>query len=256
MSVAVAAAAVAARLPADSVEKLAGHVAMLATPSGLGLSQAKDLVPNAPFKTACQELWQAWEGEPALPGAAVAAALRGALAAVAAERARLSVELVVTGPSTYKVPTRQTTAVLLELITHAEEGIWLVSFSAYKVPDIAAALAAAVKRGVDVRLLLETAEGGLAFDAAPAFAAVARHASFYRWPLEVRPDLEKGKASLHAKALVVDRHRAFITSANFTGHALDHNLEVGVLVEGGDLPASLVNHLEALVEEKILVQVR
>lgn len=255
MSLPATAAAVASRLPGDAVRKLAGHVEGLVGPGNLGLGQAKDLVPTPPFRASCDALWTSWHVEPGLPGSAVAAALRAALAALEAERARLSVELVVTGPASYTVPLRQTTAVLLELIKGAEQSIWLVSFAAYKVPEVVAALAAAVERGVSVRLLLESTEGGLAFDAAPAFAAVASEAAFYRWPLDRRPQLAKGTASMHAKALVADGRRAFITSANFTGRALDNNIEVGALVNGGHLPATLAQHLDSLVEQKVLVRV-
>lgn len=37
---------------------------------------------------------------------------------------------------------------------------------------------------------------------------------------------------LHAKCLIVDGQRLFVTSANLTGHAADENLELGILVEG------------------------
>lgn len=251
MTLAQVSAEIAAQLPEPAVTKLATHVEALVGPDRLGLAQAKDLVATPNFRAACDRLWTAWQATP-LPGIAVAAGLHAAIAAVSSERGRLSVELVVTGPSSYTVPLRQTTAVLQELIDSASESIWLVSFAAYKVPDIASALARAVDRGVDVRLLLETTEGGLAFDAAPAFAQVAQHAKFYRWPLDQRPELERGTATLHAKALVADRRRAFVTSANFTGNALDHNLEIGVLVEGGVAPAKLVEHLESLIEQRVL----
>ena len=94
------------------------------------------------------------------------------------------------------------------------------------------------------------------FDAAPAFAKVADQAAFYRWPLDKRPPLDNGHASMHAKALVADRSRALVTSANFTGRALDDNMEIGVLVTGGELPQALATHLESLVEKKILQRVQ
>lgn len=247
-------AGIAAQLPEAAVTKLAERIATLDGPSQLGLSQVKEIVSTPSFRSACDQLWDAWKVRP-LPGVAVSAALHSACFAIVAERARLNVELVVTGPSSFTVPLRQTTAVLMDLIGNANESLWLVSFAAYQVPDIASALAAAVERGVDVHLLLETTDGGLRFAAAPAFAQVAERALFYQWPVERRPRLDKGHASLHAKALVADRRRAFVTSANFTGIALEHNLEIGVLLEGGEAPAALVKHLEALVEQKILVRV-
>jgi phosphatidylserine/phosphatidylglycerophosphate/cardiolipin synthase-like enzyme len=46
---------------------------------------------------------------------------------------------------------------------------------------------------------------------------------------------------------VADGELAFVTSANFTGHALDQNLEVGVLVTGGQTPKRLREHFHALI---------
>jgi phosphatidylserine/phosphatidylglycerophosphate/cardiolipin synthase-like enzyme len=45
---------------------------------------------------------------------------------------------------------------------------------------------------------------------------------------------------------------AFITSANLTGAALEHNLEVGVLVRGGSVPARLHEHFLALMGSGVL----
>jgi phosphatidylserine/phosphatidylglycerophosphate/cardiolipin synthase-like enzyme len=48
----------------------------------------------------------------------------------------------------------------------------------------------------------------------------------YVWPIEKRI----AGSRLHAKVAIADGELALVTSANFTGHALDQNLEVGVLV--------------------------
>ena len=48
---------------------------------------------------------------------------------------------------------------------------------------------------------------------------------------------------MHAKILVVDRRIALVGSANLTGHALERNLECGVLIRGGPVPGQLVAHL-------------
>jgi phosphatidylserine/phosphatidylglycerophosphate/cardiolipin synthase-like enzyme len=47
--------------------------------------------------------------------------------------------------------------------------------------------------------------------------------------------------------VIADGEVAFVTSANFTGHALDQNLEVGVLVSGGKTPRQLREHFHALI---------
>lgn len=44
----------------------------------------------------------------------------------------------------------------------------------------------------------------------------------------------------------------FITSANLTGHAMEQNMEAGVLITGGPIPKQLQEHLQALVYTKIV----
>jgi len=66
--------------------------------------------------------------------------------------------------------------------------------------------------------------------------------------------LAPGKfASLHAKFAVADGRQAFVSSANLTGYAMDHNLEVGYLVTGGSTPQSLERHMDNLVGSGALV---
>lgn len=48
---------------------------------------------------------------------------------------------------------------------------------------------------------------------------------------------------MHAKVLVVDRRVALVGSANLTGYGLERNLECGLLVRGGLVPAALAEHL-------------
>ena len=53
------------------------------------------------------------------------------------------------------------------------------------------------------------------------------------------------RASLHAKAVVVDERRTFVTSANFTDAALDRNIELGLVVDERFLAVGIVEHLQS-----------
>jgi phosphatidylserine/phosphatidylglycerophosphate/cardiolipin synthase-like enzyme len=44
----------------------------------------------------------------------------------------------------------------------------------------------------------------------------------------------------------------FITSANLTGHAMEKNMEAGVLIFGGRIAKLLDEHLRSLVDTKIV----
>jgi len=59
---------------------------------------------------------------------------------------------------------------------------------------------------------------------------------------------------LHAKAIVVDDERLFVTSANLTEAALDRNIEAGLLVTDRALAVSMVRHLGGLIEHGLLAR--
>ena len=78
---------------------------------------------------------------------------------------------------------------------------------------------------------------------------VAAQASLLQWPTERRPRDDVGHAGLmHAKAAVADSRIAFLSSANLTEAALERNMELGVLIRGGMLPASIDRLIDALKE--------
>ena len=52
--------------------------------------------------------------------------------------------------------------------------------------------------------------------------------------------------------MVVDDEAVFVTSANLTAAALDHNIEVGLLVRDRALAANLTTHFTALIERSLL----
>ena len=162
------------------------------------------------------------------------------------------IELVWTGPTTRFVPIRRTEQVLIDLIANAHTDLFLVSFVAYDVASVTNALNQAATRGVRLRLLLEasTSQGGsLAFDPASNMRTNVPAAEILTWKEKSEPFVD-GK--VHAKLAVIDASRAFITSANLTGHALDKNIEAGVLINGGPVPKTLSDHLQALIDVGVL----
>ena len=54
------------------------------------------------------------------------------------------------------------------------------------------------------------------------------------------------------KVAVADGRMCFITSANLTGHAMEKNMEAGVLISGGRIVKLLDEHLRSLVDTKIV----
>lgn len=214
---------------------------------------ATTAVPNATYRQQASQILRLWERHPEMSGATLALALHTAVELLEQEHAAEVVEVVATGPSSPHVALRQTKAVLLSLIDEAQREVIVTSYAAYQVPDLVSALQRAANRGVLVRLILETkadSRGVLTFDAAHAFRSLSG-VELFAWPLEQR---EHG-GRLHAKTAVADSSVAFVTSANLTGSAMEENLEVGVLLRGGQSPARLTEHFHALIASGVLRRV-
>lgn len=225
------------------VRTVASALRGLTNPSA---APAANLLADTPAARAAVGRVVAEWGQVQASGDEVAGMLLGAAEARLRVERELSVELVWTGPTTSFVPTRRTEQVLLDLIASATKDFFLVSFVAYDVPSVVAALNDAASRGVRIRILLEasTSHGGtLNYDPAATMRARVPTAELFTWKEKPEPFVD-GK--VHAKVAVVDGARAFITSANLTGHALEKNMEAGVLIQGGSLPQLLKGHLDAL----------
>ena len=65
-------------------------------------------------------------------------------------------------------------------------------------------------------------------------------------------DDEPVRSSLHAKVIVVDGLKVFVSSANFTEAAQDRNIEVGLLIESRSIADKISSHFETLVDRKVL----
>jgi phosphatidylserine/phosphatidylglycerophosphate/cardiolipin synthase-like enzyme len=189
-------------------------------------------------------------------------AARGDLApmleiALAAKRSRQTTELVWTGPATPVVPARRTEQVLSDLIRGAERRLTMTSFGIFQVPRLVEELEQSLARGVALRIVLGDREAHsdqeIDRQRRQLGRVVAAQAMLLQWPAERRPRDEQGHAGLmHVKAAVADSRIAFLTSANLTDAALERNMELGVLIRGGPLPASIDRLIDALVESEEL----
>ncbi len=204
------------------------------------------------------ELATAWQrSSVSISGAEVAAALEAASFQERRLRELSSVELVWTGPSTLSAGLRSTEQVILDMIGRAKRSIYLVTFAAYKVEAVVAALRDAISRGVRVALVVEDkdeSDGKVNFNALPALAGGALRAlKVYVWPLGQRKRNDRGQyGTLHAKCVLVDSDRLFVSSANMTAFALALNIELGVLLNGGDAPRQMERNLTELIRTGVL----
>jgi len=253
--------ALAEALPAAAISPLAERIG--GTPPGawtlLHRTTAETLAAPR-YREQLQRLVVAWQTHaPDTPPQSVALALRAAAQTLQRHQRAQQLELVWTGPSGER-PLRRTAQVLHSLIDEAERELLIVAFAVYNIPEIGQALLRAVRRGVALRLVIESAQessGKLAYDSLAAFGAqVAAQAQIYRWPTDQRPaDAEGRHGSLHAKCAVADRQTMLISSANLTHYALNLNIELGLLVRGGPLPQQIAEHIQHLIQHGILDEV-
>ena len=252
---------VAAEISTPAIEQFCANLEHL--PTGFGQAELSDLVDGfaqPEVRAALTSLLNDWrqQGRDVTPRE-LSWALRGANVTDEFHRLRQSLELVWSGPLSGASSYRRTDQALLELIQTAKQSIIVATFAAYKIPKIAAALVAAAQRGVRISLILESteeSEGAVTFNAIKAMGnELARAATVYAWPLEKRGADGKGnRGALHVKCAVADDEAALISSANLTEHAMNLNMELGILVRGGDLPRSLAGHLQSLIQSRVLVQ--
>ncbi len=111
----------------------------------------------------------------------------------------------------------------------------------------------APNRGVRVRIVLGDRDSShdqdIQYQRLQLGPVIASGASLFFWPPERRPRDSEGRAGLmHAKAALADSKLAFLSSANLTEAALERNMELGVLIRGGNLPSSIDRLVDALCE--------
>lgn len=200
-----------------------------------------------------RELFRVWRGEHAdVPPVAMAWALRSARATDERHRERERIQLVWTDPRHQPTSSRfrRIDQALLELIEAAEDSIVIVSYATYRVPDVQNALLAKHER-VRITFIVETedaSDGEYRGDPRRGIGRVlAARATVLTWPLE-RRDRRDGQSpgALHAKCALADDRLLLVSSANLTERALARNVELGLLIEGGEMPRQLARHLEAL----------
>ena len=234
---------------AAKIETLGSVEQFALTKSSFGPNADKDLIGRFD---------QAWKNARDTSPRDVASALRGASATATLQENRGAVELVWTGPSTGQVPVRHTEQALCEVIDSAKRRLFIVSFVAYEVASIIRALRSAIGRQVQIDVLLESSSehgGRVSYDSVKAMQKILPSIDIYVWASGKKIFPGQLSGAVHAKCAVADGGLAFITSANLTAAAMERNMELGVLVKGGDLPFELHRHLEALISTKVVEKV-
>lgn len=261
ITVAKEAARLAELVPASVLLRVADEISRTAMHDSSYPVRVSDCIPHAQFRACVSHFVDVWGRHLAeVPSEAAAAALR--TAAICAERRhdRETAQLVWTGPATNSVPMRHTEQAVLEVIEDAKERVLVVSYAVYNIPRICEAIIEAAGRGCTIRLVIESpepAEGKHAYDTLRALGPrVASVCEVYIWPSGSRPVDGKGRSGLmHVKAVVGDGRKLFLSSANLTEYAFTTNMELGILITGGDLPQQVESHANNLIDHRVLTPV-
>ncbi|QKL55780.1 phospholipase [Ralstonia solanacearum] len=230
------------RALAGAIRKIEGAKANVALSDVIGTAAAKAVV---------ERLVEAWRATSVGSGE-LASMLLAASHAFENVSKHQSTELVWTGPTTPFVSARRTEQALLQVIGAAKQTLFVTSFVAYDVSTIVKALNDASTRGVSISMLLESSQdrgGSISFDVIGGMRKLLSSVKLYAWVERVAPFAD---GRVHSKVAVADGNVCFITSANLTGHAMEQNMEAGVLISGGPLPKLLHEHLDALVNTRVV----
>lgn len=233
----------------EKVRALAGTIRKIGdAKANVALS---DAVGTAAAKAVVERLVEVWRATSVGSGE-LASMLLAASHAFESVSKHQSIELVWTGPTTPFVSARRTEQALLQVIGAAKQTLFVTSFVAYDVSTIVKALNDASTRGVSISMLLESSQdhgGSMSFDVIGKMLTLVPTAKLYAWRERTAPFAD---GRVHAKVAVADGDVCFITSANLTGHAMEQNMEAGVLISGGHIPRLLDDHLRSLVETNLV----
>lgn len=180
------------------------------------------------------------------------------------EGRRPQVDLVWSGPAVAGLHARDTGRVYEELMGSVEHSLWASSYVFFDGPQAFATLArrmeALPELAVTLLLNIQRRRG----ESASGEELVRRFAERFwhlEWPGARRPrvyydpravDGQDSSGVLHAKAIIADEARLFVTSANLTEAGLGRNIELGLLVRDRALARSAVQHFQALIEQQLL----
>ena len=184
---------------------------------------------------------------------------QAAQAAEARLAAARDIEFVWTGLEGGHAHVRDTAVVVEQLFATAERSVLVSTFALHQGARVFEALATrmAERPDLSVRVFLHVGRGerDTRHDSELLREFATRFAR--QWPWTPKPEVyydprclamnDEARANWHAKCVVVDDQRAFVTSANFTEWAQQRNVEAGVLVHNAAFARQVRQQFDSLV---------
>lgn len=163
------------------------------------------------------------------------------------------------GPDVPGVPTADTYAVVQSLFREAQNEIVIAGYAFHNGKLLFERLAEQKKLCPQLRIIFYVDVPRRAGDTTTSDGIILRYAEDFRtrhWPWQPFPEVyydpraletdSHSRASLHAKVVVVDRSKLFLTSANFTEAAQNRNIEMGLLSHAAYLAEQVAAYFEGL----------
>ena len=168
-------------------------------------------------------------------------------------------DLVVSGPDVPGVPTADTYAVVQSLFQEAQNEIVLAGYAFHNGKLLFERLAEQKKLRPELRIIFHVDVPRRAGDTTTSDDIILKYAQEFRtrhWPWQPFPEVyfdpraldtnSHTRASLHAKVVVVDRAKLFLSSANFAEAAQQRNIEMGILSHAAYLAEQVAAYFEGL----------
>ena len=158
-----------------------------------------------------------------------------------------NVEIVATAPVSFKIRNRKTYPVVEELISKAQKSIIMTGYAISEhFSELLNLIEMKSRQGILAKIFLNDYENSKKLLASFDYKG--------RRFLKVYDYVGGGNdkmAALHAKTIVVDDESVFISSANFSYHGLDRNVEIGALIKSKEKARQVTEILSELVRQKI-----
>ncbi len=173
--------------------------------------------------------------------------------------------VVWSGPEGAVAETRDTSIVVRELFASAKERVLVSTYAVHQAEAVFAELASRMDAlpSLSTRLFLNVARPYGNSESTEALLSTFAGQFRQAWPGRRLPEVfydprslasgHGARAVLHAKCVVVDGRRSFVTSANFTEAAQERNFELGLLVDDGPLAKSIEGQFETLIEKELVL---
>ncbi|MBA2116689.1 DISARM system phospholipase D-like protein DrmC [Bremerella alba] len=170
------------------------------------------------------------------------------------------IDLVTSGPEAPGITNRDTSVVVRELFSHANDSVIVIGYAVYQGQQVFEALARRMEQipSLHVQFFLNVPRTDA--DTTSSEILIARFKQRFKdkhWPTGCRlpevyydprsvADDVPVRSSLHAKCIVVDSRKVFVSSANFTEAGQERNIEVGLRIDSKWLAGQITNHFRQL----------